>query len=315
MAKRGEKVTIIGSGIIGKAWASLFLRGSYNVVLYDIVFTDTSLSQKAVEAVCNKIHVMNAEGLLNGLSVDDCMSRLSTAAELSEALQEAIYVQECVPENVELKIKVFKELDKFASDDMILASSTSCIVPSKFVSDLCHKDQCIVAHPLNPPQYVPVVEILPSPYTRQSIVDSAVAIMKRLGQSPIIVKKETNGFIINRLQYALIMESWRLVEDGIASPEDIDTALTDGLGLRYSVMGPFEVMHLNANGVKQYCDLYGRNIEEVCKTQDVRSLSGETLDSIQTALESKIPLDKLDERRKLRDEKLAILAQQKKRIN
>ena len=128
------------------------------------------------------------------------------------------------------------------------------------------------------------MEILPSPYTRQSIVDSAVAIMKRLGQSPIIVKKETNGFIINRLQYALIMESWRLVEDGIASPEDIDTALTDGLGLRYSILGPFEVMHLNANGVKQYCDLYGRNIEEVCETQNVRSLSGETLDSIQSKL-------------------------------
>ena len=106
--------------------------------------------------------------------------------------------------------------------------------------------------------------------------------MKDIGQSPILLQKPVNGFVVNRLQYALIMEAWRLVEDGIISPEGVDTAIAEGLGLRYSFMGPFEVMHLNAMGIREYCELYGENITRVCDTQSpARSLSGQTLDVLQ----------------------------------
>ena len=130
--------------------------------------------------------------------------------------------------------------------------------------------------------YIPVVEVLPAPFTKQSIIDATMELMKDIGQSPILLQKPVNGFVVNRLQYALIMEAWRLVEDGVISPEGVDTAISQGLGLRYSFMGPFEVMHLNANGIREYCELYGENIKRVCDTQTPAcSLDGTTLDTVQ----------------------------------
>ena len=127
-----------------------------------------------------------------------------------------------------------------------------------------------------------MVEVLPAPFTKQSIIEKTFTLMKDIGQSPIRLQKPINGFAVNRLQYALIMEAWRLVEDGVMSPEDIDTAISQGLGLRYSFIGPFEVMHLNANGIREYCELYGENIKRVCDTQTpARQLNGPTLDVIQ----------------------------------
>ncbi|XP_020615399.1 lambda-crystallin-like [Orbicella faveolata] len=165
---------------------------------------------------------------------------------------------------------------------------------------------------INPPYYVPLVEVVPAPWTDSKVVDQTVALMKGIGQSPVVIKKEVNGFILNRLQYAVIMEAWRLVEDGICSPEDVDTAMTDGLGLRYSLIGPFETMQLNANGIRDYCERYGANIETVCKEQGgPRTLGGETLDKLEKALAETMPLGQLNERRNLRDRRLAALAQHK----
>ena len=125
---------------------------------------------------------------------------------------------------------MFADLDQLATDTMILASSTSCIVPSSFTSELAHRSQCIVAHPvsrvrlgtslsstfhfpqINPPHYIPLVEVLPSPWTDQAVLERTLSLLRKLGQAPVVVKKEINGFIVNRLQYALMMEAWRLVE-------------------------------------------------------------------------------------------------------
>ncbi|EDO27740.1 predicted protein, partial [Nematostella vectensis] len=160
------------------------------------------------------------------------------------------FLQECTPENLELKKKVFQNLEAtLSSSEVILASSTSCIMPSKFTESLQLRQRCIVAHPINPPYYVPLVEVIPAPWTDASVIEQTIKLMKDIGQSPVLLKKETNGFIVNRLQYALIAEAWRLVEEGICSPEDVDTTMTEGLGLRYSLIGPFETMHLNADGM------------------------------------------------------------------
>lgn len=132
-----------------------------------------------------------------------------------------------------------------------------------------------------------MVEVLPAPFTRQSVIDDTIQLMKDIGQSPILLNKPINGFVVNRLQYALIMEAWRLVEDGVISPEGVDTAIAQGLGLRYSFIGPFEVMHLNAKGVREYCELYGDNIKRVCDAQTpARTITtGPTLDTVQGILE------------------------------
>lgn len=297
----------------------IFSSAGYHVALYDTVASQLTTALTSIESqLCD----MESKGLMrsDGMTAQKAFQLVASFDDLQKALDGALYVQECTPENLELKKKVFDNLDKsVTSNETILASSSSCIVPSKFTESLKHRSQCIVAHPINPPYYVPLVEVVPAPWTDSKVVDQTVALMKEIGQSPVVTKKEVNGFILNRLQYAVIMEAWRLVEDGICSPEDVETTVTEGLGLRYSLIGPFETMQLNANGIRDYCERYGANIKDVCEEQGgPRSLSGETLDKLEKALAQTMPLDQLNKRRNLRDRRLAALAihrQQEKKEN
>lgn len=306
-----RKVTIVGSGLIGRCWATLFARAEYSVVLNDI--SDDQL-RGALDAIRHQLRSMEKEGLLKeGQKAENLEKLITVNANLQEAVSGALYVQECTPEVLDLKRLVFEKLDQVVDDVTILASSTSCIIPSKFTENLKHRMQCIVAHPINPPHYIPLVEIIPAPWTDEGVVKNTVDLMKELGQKPIFAKREINGFILNRLQYALIMEAWRLVEDGIASPEDVDTAVVEGLGMRYSFMGPFETIHLNANGIEDYCHRYGANITTVCESEvPPRQLAGPTLETLSASLRNKIPLEKLEERRKWRDMRLGALAAHKR---
>ncbi|EDQ92392.1 uncharacterized protein MONBRDRAFT_2035, partial [Monosiga brevicollis MX1] len=249
------KVTIVGSGIVGRCWASLFARANYNVCIFDINPDQLAQAQTAVQTMLQKLAT---EGLLNDQEPAVVYARISVATDLATACSDAIYIQECVPESLPLKQKVFGQLCEVVSDSTILASSTSCLPPSQISESLSRREQVIVAHPVNPPHYIPVVEVVQAPWTRQDVIEGTRKILLDLGQAPVLLKKEVNGFIINRLQYALLMEAWRLVEDGVASPEDVDTAVSQGLGLRWSFMGPFQTIDLNApEGVLDYCNRYG----------------------------------------------------------
>lgn len=140
---------------------------------------------------------------------------MSISPSLEEAVKDVIWIQECVPENVEHKKKAFESLDKIADKDKtILASSTSAIPCSSFTSTLSTRNRCLVAHPVNPPHLIPLVEIVPAPWTDKAVVEKARALMEDIGQSPIVVNKEVDSFILNRLQGAVLNEAFRLVEDG-----------------------------------------------------------------------------------------------------
>jgi 3-hydroxyacyl-CoA dehydrogenase len=185
------------------------------------------------------------------------VARVTIAATLEEAVAGAEYVQESGPEVLEVKRATFEQLDRAAPSGAVLASSTSAIVASLFTENLAGRARCLVAHPVNPPHLVPVVELCGAPWTSPETKARARYLLESVGQVPIDVKREIDGFILNRLQVALLTEAFRLVQDGYVSPEDLDHTIADGLGLRWAFMGPFETIELNApGGVADYCRRY-----------------------------------------------------------
>jgi L-gulonate 3-dehydrogenase len=207
-----QRVAIIGMGLIGRAWATVFARAGCDIAVYDT----------------------NPE--------------IRTVETLAAALEGADLVQENTPETLEAKLAIFAELDKLALPDAILASSSSAIVASRFTDKLAGRHRCLIAHPVNPPHLIPLVELVGAPWTSPETIERARQIYTEVGQVPIVVKREIDGFILNRLQAVLLSEAFRLVEGGYVTPQDLDHTLKDGLGLRWSFMGPFETIELNAPG-------------------------------------------------------------------
>jgi L-gulonate 3-dehydrogenase len=247
-----ETVAIVGSGLIGRAWAMIFARAGWTVRLYDPA---AGVAAAAVGQCATGLQDLAAEGLCDDPA--SAATRISAASSLADALAGADLVQENGPEDLATKQVLFAELDRLASPETILASSSSAIRVSLFTEALPGRARCLIAHPVNPPHLIPVVELSGAPWTAPEIIDHAHAIYTAIGQVPIVVLKEVEGFILNRLQGALLAEAFRLVSEGYVTPQDLDKTIKDGLGLRWSFMGPFETIELNApGGIPDYCARY-----------------------------------------------------------
>jgi len=252
MGNQTQTVGIVGAGLIGRSWANVFARAGWRVRVWD----PSDAQRAAAHAqIAQSLHELQAHGL-----VDDAAAaarRVQVVATLADAVRDADYVQESGPETLEIKRSSFAALDAAAPAHCVLASSTSAIVASQFTADLAGRARCIVAHPVNPPHLVPVVELCGAPWTSADTKARASAVMRAVGQVPIDVKREIDGFVLNRLQVALLTEAFRLVQDGVVSPQDLDHTIADGLGLRWAFMGPFETIELNApGGIADYCERY-----------------------------------------------------------
>jgi len=316
-----EKVAIIGSGLVGKSWAMIFASAGYKVTLYDILESQVSA---ALTNIASELVQFEKDGVIRGtISAADQTKLISGSSNLSDCIKDCVYVQECVPENLELKMKVWGQIDEFVNNEnAILASSSSCIVPSKISPEMKHKEQFIVAHPVNPPYHAPMVELVPASWTRQDIRDNARSMMTKIGQVPVSLSREMPGFVLNRMQYALLNECFRLVLDDVVSADDLDVVMRDGLGLRYAFMGPMETIHLNALGLKKYCETYGETISNVSKTMgDIPSAwlmeteeDKAKIEKLHEQMIALIPLEKHGERCLLRDKRLAALAKLKRSL-
>jgi 3-hydroxyacyl-CoA dehydrogenase len=302
-----ERVAVIGSGLIGRAWAIVFAGGGLDVALYD---AGAGVADKARSLVAQGLDELAAHGLVKDPKA--AAARVRSAASLADALDGASFVQENAPERLEVKREVFAELDRLALPDAILASSTSTIVAGAFTEKLEGRHRCLVAHPVNPPHLVPLVELVAAPWTAPQIVDKAKAVYQAVGQVPIVVKREIDGFILNRLQAVLLSEAFRLVEDGYVTPQDLDNTLKHGLGLRWSFMGPFETIELNApGGIPDYCARYGASLSAL-SAADPAIYQGEHLGRILAQWPSTPPADQIAERMRWRDRRLAALKAHKR---
>jgi L-gulonate 3-dehydrogenase len=238
-----RSAAIVGAGLVGSAWAIVFARTGVPVRAFD---ASDDIRRTAAARIRASLEDMAKAGLVDG--VDAICSRVRVVDDLRAAVADVDYVQESVFERVEEKRAVSDAIGALIRDYAIVGSSSSGIPASAFTEHAPRRERFLVAHPVNPPHLVPLVELVPAPWTDPAILPWLRAAMEALGQAPIVVKREIEGFILNRLQGALLREAWALFEEGYASAADIDLTVSHGLGLRWSFMGPFETIDLNAPG-------------------------------------------------------------------
>jgi L-gulonate 3-dehydrogenase len=252
--------------------------------------------------------------LLDGQDVGEVRARVSAAPALADALAGAAWMQENAPERLEVKRQLWAEIDATAAPDTLLASSTSAIVPSAFTETLAGRARCLVAHPLNPPYLIPAIELVPAPWTAPETMQRAETIMRAIGQAPITIRKEIDGFVMNRLQGALLEEAFRLVADSVCSVEDVDIGLREGLALRWCLMGPFvETIDLNARGgVRDYVLRYQQIYEHMFPSMQRRvDWAGPVLGEVERQRRARLAAEALAERQRWRDRRLMALMRHK----
>lgn len=257
------KVTVIGSGLIGSSWAIAFAKAGHEVQVYD---KDEASFEKSKNYIKDELaSIADASG--SG-DLPDTMRLISYTSSLAAALEGAGYVQESIFETLEAKKEIFSELDSLVGNDVILGSSSSSVACSLFTENLSHRTQCLIAHPVNPPHLIPLVEIVPAPWTDPDVAERAMTLMNNIGQTPVLVNKEIEGFILNRLQGALLNEAWWLYQEGYASVEVIDKCVSDGLSHRWSFMGPFQTISHNApGGLPDYAARFGGFYFSIAKSR------------------------------------------------
>ncbi len=299
------KTAVVGAGLIGRSWAIVFARAGHSVAVWD---PPAGAAQAARDFAQERLPELAASGLLGGAAPDAVLARIAVAPSLADAASEAAWVQESGPERLEAKVRLFAELDRVAPADAILASSTSTIPASKFSDGIPGRGRILVAHPVNPPYLVPVVEICPAPWTDPETIARARAFMAGCGMVPAMLTREIDGFVLNRLQAALVAEAFRLAEDGIASIEDIDATIRDGLGLRWALMGPFETIDLNApGGLADYCARYGAALGGLLAQMAPRAWSPELVARLEADRRAALPAHDLAARTAWRDRRLMAL--------
>jgi L-gulonate 3-dehydrogenase len=304
--------TIVGAGTIGIGWAVALGRGGLTVALHD---PDAEQLARALEDIAARLGDLEEFGLLDEPSAE-ILARVTPQSDLGSALEGAGYVQECAPESLELKRRLLGTLDELTPPATILASSSSAITASAMAAELPGRARCLVVHPGNPPYLLPVVEVVPAPFTAEDVVERTVTLLAGAGLSPVRVRVELEGFVFNRLQGAMLREAYALVRDGVASVEDIDRIVKDGLGRRYSVVGPFETSDLNVRGgIRAHAERMGAAYARMGDERgDHARWSEELVAQVDAERRALLPLEQWSERVAWRDRALMRLARARREL-
>ena len=243
-----KNVTCIGGGTIGSSWAVIYAKNGLNVKLYDINQGALDAARGVVErsaAVLKKAEVIDEAG------EKALLGNIEYTMDIEYALKDADYIQESTPENPKVKHETVAKIEKYAPVDAIVGSSTSRMKISEIASEAEHKERYIVTHPYNPPYLVPLVELSKGPDTSDETAETLIEFFESIGKVPILLKKESYGFVCNRIQAVLDRELADLVGRGVVSLEDANKAVTYGPGMRYAIMGPTLVYDLgSATGLR-----------------------------------------------------------------
>ena len=231
-----QRVTVVGTGVIGASWAAHFLAHGLDVVATDPAPGAEERLRADVAAIWPTLAPV----------ADASLERLSFSADAGDAAARADFVQENGPERERVKHDLYRVLDEAARPGVVLASSSSGLLPSAIARGCPrHPERVVIGHPFNPPHLIPLVEVVPGEKTAEATVERALAFYTAVGKKPIRLRQELPGHVANRLQAALWQEAYSLVERGVATVADIDTAIAHGPGLRWAVLGPFLNQHLS----------------------------------------------------------------------
>ena len=233
-----KNITIIGSGVMGSSIAQSFAASGYSVTINDL---NEELLRKAKNRIFENLSLFVEEVGLDEEQKQSDLANIYYTTDLEEAVREADFIIEAIPEVIEWKWELYEKLERIMKADAIVASNTSTFPISRLMEKVSFPDRMMITHFFNPGHLVPLVEIVKHPQTKEKVVDATLDLIRRIGKSPILLKKEISGFIANRLQTALMREAFYLLKEGVASARDIDTAITAGPGFRWAFTGPIEI--------------------------------------------------------------------------
>ncbi|EGA88828.1 3-hydroxyacyl-CoA dehydrogenase [Planococcus donghaensis MPA1U2] len=276
-----KKVAVVGTGVIGNGWIVRFLAEGLDVVAFDPAEGAQERTQKALDQAWPSLEKM-------GLAKDANRNRLTFVPTIEEAVCDADLIQENVPEREDLKKSVLANIDTYAKKDAIIGSSTSGIMPSVLQAGLNYPERLIVAHPFNPVYILPLVELVAGNKTDANVVGRAKKFYASVGMKPLIIQKEIEGHLADRLMEALWREALHLVNDGVASTEEVDAAIVYGAGLRWAQMGPFLTFHLagGEKGMRHMLEQFGPALKLPWTKLEAPELTDELKEKVITGCEN-----------------------------
>lgn len=301
-------IGIVGAGLVGSGWAVVFARAGHQVLVFD---PSPEVRAKVIPWAQTALNDLAEVGLADDAGA--ALAKISVVESLSQAVSPADYIQESVFERVDVKTEVCRQIGPLLKPGAVVGSSSSGIPASAFTEDCANRNRFLISHPVNPPHLVPVVELVPAPWTDADAVTSTRALMEAVGQVPVSLTREIEGFVLNRLQGALLNEAWALYDAGYATAADIDATVAHGLGLRWSFMGPFETIDLNAPaGVKDYAQRYGQQNRDTLADAPPFGWGEDTVARVDAERRTQLDVADIGKRSAWRDRRLMALAAHKR---